>query len=99
MNIKYTHASMIIKQCMTTNITCVLGTTRYLIISIHNKNKYNGETGRNNFDQEETTTLKSIQDKKQYIIYTCIKNYQAIHDNQDNFYYRYHTLYYNKYTQ
>ena len=55
---------------MTTNITCVLGPTNYLIISIHNKNKNNGETERNYFDQEETSTYKSIQKENTNISYT-----------------------------
>ena len=45
-----------IKPCMTTNTTCVLCTTDYLIISIHNKNKNNGETERNYVGREKTTT-------------------------------------------
>ena len=40
-NISYTHEGTTMKPCMTTNITFVLGTTDYLIISIHNnKNQW-----------------------------------------------------------
>ena len=40
------------------------------IISIHNKNKNNGDIERNYFDQEETSTYKSIQKENTNISYT-----------------------------
>ena len=69
-NMSYTHAATTINQCMTTNITCVLGTTTYLIISIHNISKNNGKTERNYFDQVETSKYKSIQKGNTNIYYT-----------------------------
>ena len=69
-NISYTHAGTNIKPCMITNTTCVLGTTDYLIISIHNKNKNNGEIVRNNYGREETTNFKSIEKETTNMSYT-----------------------------
>ena len=55
---------------MTTNMTWVLDTTDYLIISIHNINKNNGDTERIYFDQEKNSNFKSIQNKNTNISYT-----------------------------
>ena len=69
-NISYTNVATTIKSCMTTNITCVLGPTDHLIISILFENKNNGDIERNYFPQEETLTYKSIQKKNTNMSYT-----------------------------
>ena len=38
-NISYAPSATTIKPCMTSNIPCVIGTTDYLILIVHNKNK------------------------------------------------------------
>ena len=58
--ISYAPSATTIKPCLTTNIPCVLGTTDYLIIIVHNKHKNNGETERGIICREETSTYKSI---------------------------------------
>ena len=68
-NISYAPSATTIKPCMTSNIPCVIGTTDYLILIVHNKNKNNGETERTFFCREETSTYKSIQKKNTKISY------------------------------